>query len=206
MRVTSRPNRLVTGSENPHRRGCTPTASSVRPPSATTKSSSTCRLAFDEARGRPSVICLACARWNLTPFEDRWETIEHCERRFRGTQVRVSTSNIGLAKMPEGLELVRIGKPLRPEFTAWRYGQQFLRRHNRRLIRRVAAVVGTPGLVALGPALAMLAGPIPPLLLSAGALGAIYHLMRWPDLSVPLGGGLRATNCPKSRRPPARPG
>ena len=147
------------------------------------------RIAFDEAKGRLWVICLACARWNLTPFDDRWETIEDCERRFRATQVRVSTSNVGLAKMPEGLELVRIGKPLRPEFAAWRYGQQFLRRHNRRLIRRIAAVVGTPGLVVLGPALAMLAGPIPPLLLSAGALGAIYHLMRRPDLSVPLGAG-----------------
>ncbi len=157
------------------------------------------RIAFDEAKGRLWVVCLACARWNLTPFEDRWETIEDCERRFRGTQVRVSTSNVGLAKMPEGLELVRIGQPLRPEFAAWRYGQQFLRRHNRRLIRRVAAVVGKPGLLALGPALAMLAGPIPPLLLLAGALGAIYHLMRRPEVSVPLSGGTMELSSEQAR-------
>jgi len=42
--------------------------------------------------------------------------------------VRASTDNIGIARHPEGLELVRIGKPLRPEFAAWRYGDQFGRR------------------------------------------------------------------------------
>ena len=27
------------------------------------------RLAFDAVRGRPWVVCPACARWNLTPQE-----------------------------------------------------------------------------------------------------------------------------------------
>ena len=45
------------------------------------------RIAFDPAKGRLWVVCRACARWNLTPFEERWETIEDCERRFRATQV-----------------------------------------------------------------------------------------------------------------------
>lgn len=86
------------------------------------------RLAFDEARGRLWVVCRKCARWNLTPLEERWEAVEACERLFRGTRVRTSTENIGLARHPEGLELVRIGRPLRPEFAAWRYGRQFVRR------------------------------------------------------------------------------
>ena len=145
------------------------------------------RVAFDQAKGRLWVVCRSCARWNLTPFEDRWETIEGCEKRFRSTQVRVSTDNIGLARLAEGLELVRIGKPLRPEFAAWRYGQQFMRRHSRSLLRRVARTIGAPGLVALGPALALATGPVAPLVLSAGALGAIYHLMRRPDLRVHTG-------------------
>ncbi len=84
------------------------------------------RLAFDVERGRLWVICTHCARWNLTVLEERWEAVEECERLFRGTQLRVSTENIGLARLPQGLELVRIGRALRPEIALWRYGH-FLR-------------------------------------------------------------------------------
>ena len=101
------------------------------------------RLAFDEAKGRLWVVCRKCGRWNLTPLEERWEGVEECERLFRGTRLRTSTENIGLTRHPEGLELVRIGAPLRPEFAAWRYGDQFRRRWRR--ARRVTA-----GLVLLG--------------------------------------------------------
>jgi hypothetical protein len=86
------------------------------------------RLAFDAAKGRLWVVCRHCARWNLTPLDERWEAIEEAERLFRNTRLRVSTDNIGLAKLSEGLELVRVGKPQRPEIAAWRYGSQFARR------------------------------------------------------------------------------
>jgi hypothetical protein len=86
------------------------------------------RLAFDAARGRLWVVCRRCERWNLTPLEERWEAIEECEREFAGTRLRVSTDQIGLARLKEGLELVRIGEPQRPEMAAWRYGDQFGRR------------------------------------------------------------------------------
>ena len=89
------------------------------------------RLAFDAARGRLWVVCRKCERWNLTPLEERWEAVEDCERIFRGARMRVSTENIGLARHPEGLTLVRIGEPLRPEFAAWRYGDQFGKRRLR---------------------------------------------------------------------------
>ncbi|WP_419165580.1 hypothetical protein [Candidatus Palauibacter sp.] len=89
------------------------------------------RLAFDSAKGRLWVVCRHCQRWNLTPLEERWEAIETCEKLFRRTRVRTSSDNIGLARHPEGLELVRIGEPLRPEFAAWRYGDQFGRRRRR---------------------------------------------------------------------------
>ncbi|NOT06902.1 MAG: hypothetical protein HOP28_01725 [Gemmatimonadales bacterium] len=81
------------------------------------------RLAFDSSRGRLWVICSSCERWNLSPLEERWEAIEDCERRFRSTKVRYSTDNIGLAYLPEGLALVRIGPALKPEIAAWRYGR-----------------------------------------------------------------------------------
>lgn len=86
------------------------------------------RIAFDEATGRLWVICPSCARWNLVPFESRWETIEAGEKLYRATAQRMSTGEIGLAKTHEGTELVRIGNPLRPEMAAWRYGAQLVRR------------------------------------------------------------------------------
>jgi hypothetical protein len=102
------------------------------------------RLAFDSARGRLWVVCRSCERWNLTPLEERWEAIEDCEHLFGTTRLRVSTDNIGLARLGEGLELVRIGSPQRPEFAAWRYGDQFGRR------RRRAFLIGGGVVVAVG--------------------------------------------------------
>ena len=99
------------------------------------------RLAFDAHRGRLWVVCRKCERWNLTPLEERWEAVEDCERIFRDTRLRVSTENIGLARHREGLTLVRIGEPLRPEFAAWRYGDQFGKRR-RRTALYTAGVLG----------------------------------------------------------------
>jgi hypothetical protein len=88
------------------------------------------RLAFDPARGRLWAICTTCHQWNLAPLEERWEAIDDCERLFRLTRLRMSTTNIGLARLREGLELVRIGQALRPEFAAWRYGDQIAQRQS----------------------------------------------------------------------------
>jgi hypothetical protein len=103
------------------------------------------RVAFDPGRGRLWAVCRGCERWNLSPLDERWEAVEAAERIFRGTRLRVSTENIGLARHPEGLELVRVGPALRPEFAAWRYGDQFGRRRRRAILMGVgaAAVVGT---------------------------------------------------------------
>jgi hypothetical protein len=116
------------------------------------------RLAFDAAKGRLWVVCRKCERWNLTPVEERWEAIEECERMYRDTRLRVSTEQIGLGRVAEGLELVRIGKPLRPEFAAWRYGDQFGRRRRKTIVRGTgiaAAVVAVPF---VGPAIAAAGG------------------------------------------------
>jgi len=102
------------------------------------------RLAFDGAKGRLWVVCSHCERWNLTPLEERWEAIEQAERYYRDSKRRVATDNIGLSKLRDGTTLVRIGDPLRPEFAAWRYGDQFGRRR-----RRQVAIAGA-GLAALG--------------------------------------------------------
>ena len=120
------------------------------------------RLAFDASRGRLWVVCRRCERWNLSPIEERWEAIEQCERLFADARKRVSTDNIGLARLDEGLELVRIGEPLRGEFAAWRYGDQFGRRRKR-------AVVAGSALAIAGGAAAVGA-----LLLSATAGGGYW--------------------------------
>jgi hypothetical protein len=118
------------------------------------------RLAFDAARGRLWVVCQRCERWNLTPLEERWEAIEECERLFRSTKLRVSTDQIGLARLRDGLELVRIGEPQRPEMAAWRYGDQFGRRRRQALALSGITVVTAAALYGLGPLLGVAIGGI----------------------------------------------
>ena len=109
------------------------------------------RLAFDAAQGRLWVVCRKCERWNLTPVEERWEAIEQCERLFSSTRLKVSTDNIGMTRVSEGLQLVRIGRPQRPEMAAWRYGDQFGRRRMRYVGYTVGGAVIAGGIVVAGP-------------------------------------------------------
>ena len=126
------------------------------------------RLAFDAAKGRLWAVCRRCSRWNLSPLEERWEAIEACKRSFRDTRRRVTTENIGMARLGDGLELIRVGAPLRAEFAAWRYGSQLLRR------RRWPAA---GSLVSNGISIGLATGWLPviwPIVLS----GAAYDLYR----------------------------
>jgi hypothetical protein len=102
------------------------------------------RLAFDAAKGRLWVVCRKCERWNLSPLDERWETMEQAEKLYTDTRKRVATAEIGLARLSDGTELVRIGAPLRPEFAAWRYGDQFGRRRTRQML------IAGGGLAAVG--------------------------------------------------------
>lgn len=97
------------------------------------------KLAIDAGRGRLWVVCQVCKQWNLSPIEERWEAIEEGERLFHDARLRTSTDNIGLARLRDGSELIRVGEPQRPEFAAWRYGERFTRRW---AIRGPAAAVG----------------------------------------------------------------
>ena len=107
------------------------------------------RLAYDPAKGRLWVVCKHCERWNLSPLDERWEAIEDAERRFRDSRLRVSTDNIGLARLREGLDLIRIGSAMRPEMAAWRYGDQFGRRRKRQMLV-TGAVLGSAAAIAGG--------------------------------------------------------
>jgi len=143
------------------------------------------RLAFDAAKGRLWVVCAHCRRWNLTPLDERWEAVEDCERRFRATRVRVSTSEIGMARLREGLDLIRIGKPLRPEFAAWRYGAQLSARRRTAVVVGAATTIVAAG-VAIGGMTAVLAGTSMPLLY-LGAFGAEAARKRREVARIPAG-------------------
>ncbi|MEP6779362.1 MAG: hypothetical protein ABJC26_05685 [Gemmatimonadaceae bacterium] len=138
------------------------------------------RLAYDAAKGRLWVVCKQCERWNLSPLETRWEAIEECERAFRATKLRASTDNVGLAQLADGLQLVRIGAPLRPEFAARRYGDQFGKRRRKYFAWMAVPIVG---------ASMPLVGP----LFGVAAIGAAFSLTNsgstlfrtWRDKTIP---------------------
>jgi len=143
------------------------------------------RLAFDAARGRLWVVCPKCERWNLTPLEERWEAIEQCERLFRDTRTRVSTDQVGLAKLKEGLVLVRIGEPQRPELAAWRYGDQFGRRRRKYMLAMAGvAAVGT-GVVVVGPVMGLISiGAFSPMMNLFNVANSVYQSKRVSRVSI----------------------
>jgi hypothetical protein len=150
------------------------------------------RLAFDAAKGRLWVVCRKCERWNLTPLEERWEAIEECERSFRGTRLRVSTDQIGLARLKEGLELVRIGDPQRPEMAAWRYGDQFGRRRRRQYLVGGGVVLLAGTVVVAGPMLGLIgAGAISPTWNIANSIIQVYRARKLVSVPAPDGLVLR---------------
>jgi hypothetical protein len=121
------------------------------------------RLAFDASKYRLWIVCGQCRRWNLSPLEERFEAIEDCERLYRSTYARVSTSNIGLTKLRDGTVLVRVGTPLRPEFAAWRYAGELFSRRTRAYARVGATVAGAAGVsigagAVIGPAATAVTG------------------------------------------------
>ena len=147
------------------------------------------RLAFDAEKGRLWAVCPSCGRWNLSALEERWEAIEECERRFRGTSVRTSTENVGLARLPDGTDLVRIGRPLRPEFAAWRYGAQFSGRQKRAWLSAVSV-----GGIALGVGAGLGLAPV------AALVGLpLVAAAEWKKMDLPRGAGHFVTESAQRR-------
>lgn len=89
------------------------------------------RLAFDEWKGRLWVVCTKCARWNLTPLDDRLERIEALARVARDGRLLASTEQVSLVRW-QHYDLVRVGKPPRIEMAGWRYGERMRARSRER--------------------------------------------------------------------------
>ena len=107
------------------------------------------RLAFDEWRGRLWVVCPRCARWNLTPFDDRLERIETLGRLASQGRLLASTAEVALLRWGR-YDLVRVGRPPRVELATWRYGERLKQRTRER-----AKVVVPVAIAALGVAVAI---------------------------------------------------
>lgn len=134
------------------------------------------RVAFDAWRGRLWAICPRCRRWNLAPLEERWEAVEAAERLFRDARLRVQSENVGLAKVPDGTRLVRVGEALPGELAAWRYGDVLTRRR-RRYALGIGAAVTAPALV-FGGLWAMGAGAVATGAWNLGSQVVLYRQSR----------------------------
>jgi len=112
------------------------------------------RLAFDEWKARLWVVCPRCARWNLTPLDDRLERIEALARAAAAAKLLASTEQVALLRW-ERYDLIRVGKPPRVELAGWRYGERLRARNRERAKVVVPLTVAAIGLgvaanVALG--------------------------------------------------------
>jgi len=133
------------------------------------------RFAYDGHRSRVWVICGKCGRWNLTPFDSREETITALERMAEGGRVAATSEQVALIRVG-AFDVVRVGRPRRPEYASWRYGERVKARERERLkfiIPATAVAVG--GMVAfnfaVGGGMAYMLGQVP------GAADALYTKM-----------------------------
>jgi hypothetical protein len=119
------------------------------------------RLAFDEWKARLWVVCPRCARWNLTPLDDRLERIEALARAAAAARLLANTEQVALLRWQQ-YDLIRVGKPLRVELAGWRYGERLRARNRERAKVVVPLTLAAVGLgiaanVALGGSFGFLA-------------------------------------------------
>lgn len=104
------------------------------------------RIAFDPARTRLWDICAKCGQWNLTALDldERRAAIGKLEQTFAATTSRSGSADVGIAKLPDGTSLVRVGNGNWSQFAAWRYGRRFRHRQFGYVAFVVANMVFTP--------------------------------------------------------------
>ena len=110
------------------------------------------RFSFDPWKGRAWVICTACARWNLTPFDDRSDTIAALEHMAAAGRVAATSEQVTLLRSG-AYDVVRIGRPPRIEMATWRYGERMkARRREQMKVYVPVAIVTVGAMVALNAA------------------------------------------------------
>jgi len=123
------------------------------------------RFAYDAWRSRAWVICQRCGRWNLTPFDDREDTIAKLEAMAAAGRIAATSDQVALIRAG-AYDVVRVGRPRRIEYATWRYGERIKARERERLkfiIPATAVAIG--GMVAfnfaIGGSMAYMVGQIP---------------------------------------------
>ncbi len=110
------------------------------------------RFAFDPWKSRAWVICGSCSRWNLTPFDDRTDTIDALERMAGAGRVAATSEQVTLLRAGP-CDVVRIGRPPRVEMATWRYGERMkARRREQMKVYVPVAVITVGAMVALNAA------------------------------------------------------
>ena len=89
------------------------------------------RVAFDAQRGRVWAVCPTCGRWNLCPFEERWEVLEECARLSMTALIQESTEEISLLRHRSGLSLIKVGAPPLAELVSWRFARSLVGRRRK---------------------------------------------------------------------------
>ena len=107
------------------------------------------RFAYDGWKSRAWVICQRCGRWNLTPVEDRLDTVAALDRMAAAGRLAAATEQVVLVRAG-AYDVVRVGQPPRIELAGWRYGERLKARERERL-----KVVVPLTAVAVGAAIAV---------------------------------------------------
>lgn len=123
------------------------------------------RFAYDAWKSRAWVICRRCGRWNLTPIDNRIETIEALERIAATGRVAATSDQVSLIRAA-AYDIVRVGQPRRVELATWRYGERLKARERERMKVLVPTIVVFVGVTlafnaALGGSFGYMIGQIP---------------------------------------------
>jgi hypothetical protein len=125
------------------------------------------RFAYDGWKSRAWVVCQRCARWNLTPFDERLEVIAALDRMASSGRVAATTAQVALIRVGP-YDVVRVGQPPRVEMATWRYGERIKARERERMKVVVPVAIVVVGLsvavnVAAGGSMGAFMGQIPQL-------------------------------------------
>jgi hypothetical protein len=102
------------------------------------------RFSYDAWKSRAWVICQRCGRWNLTPFDERIDTIAALDRMAARGRVAATSEQVALIRVGP-YDVVRVGQPPRVEMATWRYGERMKAREREKakiVVPIAIAVVG----------------------------------------------------------------
>ena len=123
------------------------------------------RFAYDGWKSRAWVICQRCARWNLTPFDERLDVIAALDRMAAAGRVAATSEQVALIRLG-AYDVVRVGQPPRPEMATWRYGERIKARQREKMKVVVPVAIVVVGLsvavnIAAGGSMGAFIGQVP---------------------------------------------